>query len=69
MGKAADKAIDNAVANVMHEINGSMAALNVRERIAVLDELIDWAVSERDVQRELLEEIEWAGTSPLGGQD
>lgn len=62
------KATDNAVANVMHEINGSMAALNIRERIAVLDELIDWAVSERDVQRELLEEIEWAGTSPLGGQ-
>lgn len=68
MGKAATKAADNALANIMHEVNGSMAALNVRERIAVLDELIDWAVSERDVQRELLEEIEWAGTSPIGGQ-
>ena len=63
------KAVDNAIANVMHEINGSMVALNVRERIAVLDELIDWAVSERDVQRELDEAISWWGTSPMGGQD
>lgn len=62
------KAVDNAIANVMHEINGSMAALNIRERIDVINELMDWAAHERESLLELMDEIEWAGTSPLGGQ-
>ena len=63
------KAADRCAENVIHEYRACAQALNMREQMDALDELIGWAVDERNSVRRMFDEIEWAGTAPMGGQD
>lgn len=63
------RAAERALENVRQEYMASAQSLNCRERIDVLNDLITWAVAERGSEADMLEEISWWGTSPMGGQD
>lgn len=62
-------AAEHALVNIIHEYSASSQSLNIRERIDVLKEMARFAVMERDLEEKLLDKINWAGTSPMGGQD
>lgn len=61
-------AAEHALCNVIAEYHASAQSLNIRERIDMLVGMIRFASIERLNEFELLDEIEWAGTSPMGGQ-
>lgn len=61
-------AAEHALVNIIHEYSASSQSLNLRERIDVLKEMARFAMMERDLEEKTLDDIEWAGTSPMGGQ-
>ena len=62
-------AAERCFENVTQEYAASAAALNCQERIDALGELIEWAREQRGAEMDLLDQISWWGTSPMGGQD
>ena len=58
----------HALDNVIQEYRASSQALNIRERIDLLGRLVCFAHDERLGEQMLLDDIEWAGTAPMGGQ-